>query len=251
MAAAVDSGLATSPDAQAVFSRIAEQYDRFNAVSSLGIYRHWLRVLVDEAEKAVDQRRSVQPPRVLDLAGGTGEVAFALVRRMSDIQVVLSDFCRPMLDVAAERCRAGVITRAQAGRIQFVQADARQLPFADASFSALTCAYGIRNIPERDRALAEAFRVLEPGGSLLICEFSTPPAAAWRRLYHLYLQTMIPLLGGLLTGERAEFHYLRDSIRAFPHQRAFCEMLLAAGFADISYRNLTGGIVALHKAVKR
>jgi demethylmenaquinone methyltransferase/2-methoxy-6-polyprenyl-1,4-benzoquinol methylase len=170
---------------------------------------------------------------------------------MPGARIVLSDLSQPMLDVACERIGKGIVSRACASRIRLVQADAQRLPFDDAGFDVVTCAYGIRNIPDRARALSEVYRVLKPGGQLLVCEFSTPPGRSWRALYHFYLDNVIPTVGGLLTGDAAEFRYLRDSIRAFPDQRAFCELLYAAGFADISYRNLSGGIVALHKGAKQ
>jgi demethylmenaquinone methyltransferase/2-methoxy-6-polyprenyl-1,4-benzoquinol methylase len=155
-----------------------------------------------------------------------------------------------MLDVAARRIISGAVPRSVAANITLKQADAQSLPYPDACFNLATCAYGIRNIPNRELALAEAYRVLKPGGTLLICEFSTPPSALWRGLYNIWLGNAIPIIGAALTGDAREFCYLRDSIRAFPTQLAFCEMLFATGFANISYRNLTGGIVALHKATK-
>jgi demethylmenaquinone methyltransferase/2-methoxy-6-polyprenyl-1,4-benzoquinol methylase len=243
---------------QAVFSRIARDYDRFNAVSSLGIHRYWLNSLVRDVTLRA-------PRRVLDVAGGTGAVSMAMARSLPRAEITLSDLCPEMLAVAEERLECDKDTKRtvpldtkrtvpfvssrRPPAIRTVVADAQDLPFPDASYDAITCAYGIRNVPDRPQALAEFCRVLKPGGSLHILEFSTPVTRSWRRLYHLYLGLVVPTVGGLLTGRRDEFEYLRESIRAFPPQQAFCEMLDAAGFSNIRYRNLTGGIVAIHSAV--
>ncbi len=134
--------------------------------------------------------------------------------------------------------------------MDFSVADGQALPFADESYDALTMAYGIRNMPKRELALAEMYRVLKPGGSFTCLEFSTPPSGLWRQLYHFYLRHLIPFWGGLIAGDREGFVYLSQSIKAFPNQEEFAAMLTKAGFVDVTWRNCTGGIAAIHCAHK-
>ena len=128
--------------------------------------------------------------------------------------------------------------------------DAQDIPYADGSYDAITMAYGIRNMPDRPRALAEMFRVLKPGGALVCLEFSTPPSRIWRALYHFYLRHLIPFWGGLITGDKEGFVYLAKSIRAFPDQEGLADMMREAGFTDVTWKNYTGGIAAVHVARK-
>jgi demethylmenaquinone methyltransferase/2-methoxy-6-polyprenyl-1,4-benzoquinol methylase len=223
---------------QAIFSRIAGNYDLFNAVSSLGVYRHWLNVLVQDVARAA-------PQDILDVAGGTGTVSMAVARVLPWADITLSDVCPEMLEVAKSR-----LAQPAYANIGLKLADAQSLPFADNSYDAICCAYGVRNLQDSRAALAEFYRVIRPGGKVHIMEFATPPAQSWRRLYHLYLKHVVPTVGGLLTGGKDEFKYLRASILDFPAQRDFCALLHAAGFSDIRYRNLTGGITAVFNAVK-
>ena len=134
--------------------------------------------------------------------------------------------------------------------MDFEVVDAQNIPYADASYDAITMAYGIRNMPDRPRALAEMFRVLKPGGSLVCLEFSTPPNAVWRALYNFYLKHLIPFWGGLITGDREGFVYLAKSIKAFPNQQGLARMMEQAGFTDVTWKNYTGGIAAVHVAKK-
>ncbi|MDR0501678.1 MAG: ubiquinone/menaquinone biosynthesis methyltransferase [Coriobacteriales bacterium] len=239
-------------DTNAVFAKIAKRYDAFNAISSFGINRHWTNVFIADVAREA-------PKDVLDVAGGTGEICLALLRLLPWANITLSDISTEMLDVA--RQRLGVLATgfddvradlalAERQRVSIRYADAQELPFNDASYDAITCAYGIRNVVNRDKALAEFYRVLRPGGSVHILEFTTPPGKCWRALYHLYLQFAIPNIGKLLTGNKNEFEYLRQSILEFPKQHLFCEKLHTAGFSDIRYRNLTGGLVAVYNAYK-
>ena len=224
-----------------IFSSIAKKYERFNAVSSFGAYKLWLKRMMELADIGRDDD-------VLDVAGGTGDVAFTVARTKRPAHIQLTDLVPEMLDVARhhvehEQANCGV-------PIDFQVADAQDMPFDDASYDAGTMAYGIRNMPERERALAEIFRVLKPGGQLVCLEFSTPPNRLWRALYNFYLAHMIPFWGGLITGDKSGFVYLSKSIKAFPDQRRFADMLRAAGFRDVSWKNLTGGIAAVHIARK-
>ncbi len=223
-----------------IFSQIARKYDVFNALSSFGIYRSWLRRVARAAACTGDDR-------VLDVAGGTGDVAFALCDACPPASIELTDFTPEMLDVAGERIASGA-GRGVACALNVV--DAHQLPYADGSFTVVTCAYGLRNFSQRRRAMAEAARVLAPDGRYVVLEFGTPPNALWRVLYRFYLAHMIPFVGGLVTGDRSGFEYLRDSIQAFPPQEVVAGELREAGFSQVAYENLTGGIVAVYTAVR-
>ena len=225
---------------RSIFSEIAHRYDLFNALSSFGIYRSWLsHVAAAAACTGTD--------RVLDVAGGTGDVAYTLCEQCPPASIELTDFTPEMLDVARERMQAGANMGVP---VSFNEVDAHNLPYGDESFTAVTCAYGLRNFSDRRRAMREAVRVLTPGGRYTVLEFGTPPNPVWRALYRVYLNHMIPLIGGLLTGDRAGFEYLRDSIKGFPPQDDIVTELREAGFSQVSYRNFTGGIVAVYSAVK-
>ena len=223
-----------------IFSSIAKKYERFNAFSSFGAYKSWLRGMMRQADIPASAE-------VLDVAGGTGDVSFTVARAKHPKHILCSDLVPEMLDVA----RAHYADGASDGvPVDFQVVDAQDMPFEDESFDVLTMAYGIRNMPEREKALAEMFRVLRPGGELVCLEFSTPPNPAWRALYHFYLRFMIPFWGGLITGERDGFVYLSKSIKAFPNQEGLAKLMEDAGFADISWKNYTGGIAAVHVAKK-
>lgn len=225
---------------RAIFSEIAGRYDLFNALASFGIYRRWLA--------AVARACACSPTdRVLDVAGGTGDVAFELCRACPPGSIELTDFTPAMLDVARERQAAGA---ARGVPVSYATVDAHDLPYEDGAFTLVTCAYGLRNFSRRTRAMAEAHRVLAPGGRYVVLEFATPPNPVWRALYRVYLNVAIPLIGGAVTGDRAGFAYLRDSIKRFPPQERIAQELREAGFAQVTYKNLTGGIVAVYTAVR-
>lgn len=233
-------GEATTERVRGIFAGIASRYDLFNTLSSFGIDRSWRRSAVRAARLSLESR-------VLDLCSGTGDLALALARQGHPAEVVATDFVPEMLAVAEKKAPGGNVG---ATRISFSLADAQSLPFPNESFDAVTVAFGVRNLPDRAANFAEVRRVLRPGGRYVICEFSRPTFAPWRWTYHAYLRVVIPGIGGLLTGDRASFSYLNDSIRRFPRQAALAAELRAAGFRAISWKNLTGGVVALHIAVK-
>jgi demethylmenaquinone methyltransferase/2-methoxy-6-polyprenyl-1,4-benzoquinol methylase len=235
-------GEATSERVHSIFSGIADQYDLFNALSSFGIDRHW-------RSEAVKAARLTPDSRVLDLCAGTCDLALALARKGRPAEVVASDFVAEMLAVG-ERKAAEAADSYAPTTMSFTLADAQDLPFPDESFDVATVAFGVRNLPDRSANFREVLRVLKPGGRYVILEFSRPPFGPWRGLYHAYLGTAIPAIGGVLTHDRASFQYLNDSIRRFPTQPALAAELRAAGFSAVSWRNLTGGIVAIHTAVK-
>ncbi len=224
----------------AIFSSIAKRYERFNALSSFGAYKGWL-----ERMAAVADIESTDI--VLDVAGGTGDVSFLMAERKHPAMVVCTDLVPEMLEVACgkqDRGRGGDVEMA------FAVADGQELPFDDGSFDAVTMAYGLRNMPERERALSEVMRVLTPGGSFTCLDFSTPGNPVLRQLYEVYLHSMIPFWGKVVCGDDSGFRYLADSIQAFPDQRGVAALLEEAGFEAVRWHDLTGGIACVHTAVK-
>jgi demethylmenaquinone methyltransferase/2-methoxy-6-polyprenyl-1,4-benzoquinol methylase len=232
------------PDPVAVhsmFARIARRYDVANRCLSGGIDLWWRRQLVAAV-------RRVRPRDVLDLATGSGDVAFALARGLAPETAIHGlDFCQPMLDEAEAKKAAGGAARY--ARVRFQRGDGMALPLADASFDAVTIAFGLRNMADRHQALGEMRRVLRPGGSLFVLEFSQP--YAWFRPWYLfYLRRVLPRLAGALTGDRAAYVYLNETIEEFPDRPTLVGEIAAAGFARGRARALTFGIAALHEAAR-
>ena len=223
---------------KAVFSEIAEQYERFNHASSFGQDRRWL-------ERLVARANITGASHVLDVAGGTGEVTFAICRQRHPAHIMLTDYTPAMLEVAKRRIAAG---ENRTVVVDTMEVDAQDMPFEDNSFDVVTMAYGIRNIPDRPRALREINRVLKPGGTVAILEFSTPPFLPCRLFYRAYLKWGIPAWGQHFTGKRDDFVYLSQSIQAFPRQQEFAQMMASCGFQDVKYENLSFGAVAIHTA---
>lgn len=222
-----------------VFHSVARKYDLMNDVMSLGIHRIWKRQTV--------QRAAVRPGmRVLDLAGGTGDLAAAFAPRVGERgRVIVCDINASMLAVGRDR----LLDQGLAGNIDFVQADAEALPFPDEHFDRITIAFGLRNVTRKERALAEMHRVLKAGGRLLVLEFSQP-VAPLRPLYDLYSFRVLPLMGRLIAGDAASYRYLAESIRMHPDQESLAQMMRDAGLERVQYENLTGGVVALHRATR-
>jgi len=234
-----------APDSTAVnamFGRIAWRYDLANRLLSVGIDRKWRSRLV----RAV--RRGAPPGPVLDLATGSGDVAFALSRGLAaGTPIVGADFCLPML-AEAEKKLAAAGPGAYSG-VRFVPGDGLNLPFPDGTFAAATISFGLRNMADRPRCLAELRRVLLPGGHLFVLEFSRP--RAWLRPgYYFYLRRVLPLLAGWLTRDRDAYRYLNRTIEEFPGAEALTAEIRSAGFAEVEATRLSAGIVALHEAVK-
>jgi demethylmenaquinone methyltransferase/2-methoxy-6-polyprenyl-1,4-benzoquinol methylase len=232
------------PDPKAVnsmFGRIARRYDAANFILSAGIDRWWRRRLVAAVRQA-------SPRQVLDLATGSGDVAFALARSLApDTSIIGMDFCQPMLDQAiAKQSAAGA---RHFGNLKFQPGDGLALPLPDASQDVLTIAFGLRNLADRARGLGEMRRVLRPGGRLFVLEFSQP--YPWfRPIYYFYLQRVLPRIAGVVTGDRAAYVYLNDTIGEFPDREALSREITAAGFSQVQARAMTLGIVALHEAIK-
>ncbi len=223
-----------------VFTSVASRYDLMNDVMSLGVHRLWKDAMMDWLAPRPDQR-------LLDVAGGTGDIAFRFLRRAGPTaRATVLDLTEDMLAAGRERADAQAIP----GQIDWVVGDAMALPFAANSFDVYTISFGIRNVTRPEAALAEAFRVLRPGGRLMVLEFARVPAPALQRAYDLYSFNVIPAMGQAIAQDRASYQYLVESIRRFPPQEAFAEMIRAAGFERVAWRNLSMGIAALHSAWK-
>lgn len=223
-----------------VFHSVAGKYDMMNDLMSMGIHRLWKRFTIELS--------GVRPGhRVLDIAGGTGD----LTMKFSDLvgrdgKVVLADINASMLQVGRSR----LTDRGYVGNIEYVQADAEHLPFPDNSFNAVSIAFGLRNVTDKDQALRDMCRVLKPGGKLLILEFSKPTNPLLSKAYDLYSFNALPLMGQLVAGDGNSYQYLAESIRMHPDQDTLKGMMDAAGFVNTRYHNMTGGIVALHAGIK-
>lgn len=221
-----------------VFHSVAPRYDLMNDLMSLGLHRAWKNVLVT----AVNPPKN-RPFTLLDIAGGTGDIALRVIAAGGpDTRATVSDINADMLDVG----RARVASRSLDAAVTFAEANAESLPFADKSFDAATIAFGIRNVPRIERALAEAYRVLRIGGRFFCLEFSAVDVPGFDRLYDLYSFNVIPALGRVVAGDAESYRYLVESIRRFPKPPAFAAMMRTAGFARVSIQPMTGGIVTLH-----
>jgi len=226
-----------------VFHRVADRYDLMNDLMTGGLHRLWKDAFVSWL---APPRRGATRYSVLDLAGGSGDIAFRILQRSTHAEAIVADINPSMLAVGRQRARGHPF----ADRISFVKADAENLDFEDGSFEAVTIAFGIRNVPRIERALSEINRVLKPGGRFLCLEFSTVDVAVLDRLYDFVSFQVIPRLGGMVVGDEAPYQYLVESIRKFPHQARFGAMIEAAGLERVSWRNLSGGIAAMHSAWK-
>ena len=225
---------------QGVFASVASRYDLMNDAMSLGIHRLWKDAMLDWLAPRPGMR-------LLDVAGGTGDIAFRFLQRVDgDGHATVLDMTEGMLDEGRRRAEA----TAFAERLDWVVGDAMALPFEATSFDAYTISFGIRNVTRIPDALREAFRVLRPGGRLLVLEFSQMPEPALQWLYDRYSFNVIPPMGQLLAGDRASYQYLVESIRRFPDQESFAGMIREAGFEQVRYRNLSMGIAALHSGWK-
>jgi len=222
-----------------VFSSVASKYDVMNDVMSFGIHRLWKKIAMSHTGLKKGQR-------ALDVAGGTGDLTLYLSKQVGPSgQVVISDINPDML----EQGRRRLIDKGIAGNVKFVEADAEELPFEENSFDCVTIAFGLRNVTNKDKALASMFRVLKPGGRLLILEFSKPMTGL-DRIYDFYSFNVLPVMGKLIANDADSYRYLAESIRMHPGQGALKEMMEQAGFERCTYHNMTGGIVALHKGFK-
>ncbi|XP_017052219.1 2-methoxy-6-polyprenyl-1,4-benzoquinol methylase, mitochondrial isoform X2 [Drosophila ficusphila] len=236
-----------------VFEQVANSYDMMNDAMSLGIHRVWKDIFVERLGPTHGMR-------LLDMAGGTGDITFRYLRYLANqpnpqqraSHVTVSDINQHMLDVGEERAkRLGLTTdRLPNSSIAWQCADAEKLPFKDESFTAYTIAFGIRNCTHVDKVLSEAYRVLQPGGRFMCLEFSHLTNETMQWLYDQYSFQVIPPMGQLLAGQWQAYQYLVESIRRFPKQEQFKRMIEQAGFAQVSYENLTFGVVSIHSGFK-
>ena len=226
-----------------VFQSVARRYDLMNDLMSGGLHRAWKDALLT----AVNPPKSDAPFALLDLAGGTGDVAFRVVEGGGpSTRVTVCDINAEMLAVGAERA----IDRHLDNRVTFEQGNAEELHYPDRSFDCVTIAFGIRNVPRIERALSEAYRVLKHGGRFLCLEFSSVDVPGLDKLYDLFSFQVIPRIGERVTGDREAYQYLVESIRKFPKPKAFAQMIESAGFRRVSFKTMTGGVVALHSGWK-
>ena len=225
-----------------VFAQVADRYDLMNDLMSGGLHRLWKRDLVNRLAPPAGRR----PTAVLDVAGGTGDIAFRIAGRSPSAAITVLDISGPMLDVGRKRAADRGLTQ----RVRFVEGNAERLPFEAGEFDAVTIAFGIRNVPDIAAALAEALRVLRFGGRLLVLEFSRVDVAGLQELYDLFSFQVIPRMGDLVAGDADSYRYLVESIRQFPPQDQFATMIRNAGFDRVDYHNLSGGIAAIHSGWK-
>jgi demethylmenaquinone methyltransferase/2-methoxy-6-polyprenyl-1,4-benzoquinol methylase len=218
-----------------MFSGIARRYDLLNHLLSLNIDKRWRRRVVSRLSGIVSHPDSV----ILDVACGTGDLTLEL-SRAGKARVIGTDFCRPMLGIANEK------SSQMMNRPPFVEADGLRLAFADATFDAVTIAFGLRNFSNWRGGLAELTRILKPGGRLVILEFSSPIVPGMKHLFNFYFRTILPRIGGAVSGSRGAYEYLPDSVSRFPNQTELVEMMETVGLSDVSFENLTGGIAAIH-----
>jgi demethylmenaquinone methyltransferase/2-methoxy-6-polyprenyl-1,4-benzoquinol methylase len=225
---------------RAVFDSVAARYDLMNDLMSLGVHRVWKQFALSQTGLRPGQA-------ALDAAGGTGDLAAGLAAQVGNTGlVVLSDINAAMLEIGRDR----LLDRGLLRNVQCALANAESLPFADGTFDCVTIGFGLRNVTDKPAALASMYRVLKPGGRLLVLEFSHPAARGLKSLYDVYSFSVLPWLGRRVTGDEPSYRYLAESIRRFPDQQTLRSMMVDAGFDDCRYHNLSGGIVALHKGFR-
>jgi demethylmenaquinone methyltransferase/2-methoxy-6-polyprenyl-1,4-benzoquinol methylase len=224
-----------------MFARISGSYDLLNHLLSGNTDKRWRKLVAKRLQPAL----SSPDARALDVACGTGDLSLALVAA-TRARVTGLDFCRPMLDIAARKA-----LDAERERCSFIEGDALRLPFADETFDAVSIAFGLRNLASVEEGLKELLRVLKPGGRACILEFSKPIVPGFNALFQLYFTRVLPRIGGLVSGSSGAYEYLPASVQRFPDQKRLAGMMREAGFEEVEYRNLTGGIAALHTGVRR
>lgn len=223
-----------------VFNSVAQKYDVMNDLMSFGIHRLWKRYTIDCSGVRSGMK-------VLDIAGGTGDLTAQFSRRVGPTgEVVLADINDAMLEVGRDKLR----NRGIVGNVRYVQANAEELPFADDSFDIITIAFGLRNVTDKQKALESMFRVLKPGGRLLVLEFSKPIQPMLNQAYDFYSFNILPKMGQMVAGDAESYQYLAESIRMHPDQATLKGMMEQAGYDQVTFDNLTGGIVALHRGFK-
>jgi len=228
-----------SEKVQGVFSSVASKYDVMNDVMSLGIHRVW-------KDAMMDWLAPIRGQALLDVAGGTGDISFRFLQRASGANATVLDLTESMLAEGRKRAENVGIS----GQLEWVVGDAMALPFEDDSFDVYTISFGIRNVTDPQKALSEAYRVLKPGGRIMVLEFSHIPNNLLQWFYDKYSFNVIPRLGQIIASDRSSYQYLVESIRKFPKQESFMKLVNAAGFENTKYRNLTMGVACLHSGWK-
>lgn len=224
---------------RAMFSGIAGKYDLLNHVLSANIDKRWRRLVRQRLQPILDDPNAT----VIDVACGTGDLSIEL-QSHAKARLIGTDFCRPMLAVASNKNTRESLS------ISYVEGDAMRLGFADEAFDAATIAFGLRNLSNFRDGLAELYRVLKPGGKLVILEFSSPIIPGFRQVFNFYFTRVLPRIGGAISGSRSAYTYLPDSVSKFPDQERLARMMQETGFDDVEYTNLTGGVAAIHSGIK-
>ena len=228
-----------SKKVQGVFSSVASKYDVMNDVMSLGIHRVW-------KDAMMDWLAPIRGQALLDVAGGTGDISFRFLKRASGANATVLDLTEPMLAEGRKRAETVGIS----GQLEWVVGDAMALPFEDDSFDVYTISFGIRNVTDPQKALSEAYRVLKPGGRVMVLEFYHITNNVLQWFYDKYSFNVIPRLGQIIARDRSSYQYLVESIRKFPKQESFMKLVNDAGFENTKYRNLTMGVACLHSGWK-
>jgi demethylmenaquinone methyltransferase/2-methoxy-6-polyprenyl-1,4-benzoquinol methylase len=223
-----------------MFSGIASKYDFLNHFLSVNIDKRWRRLVSQKLKDILENENAL----VLDVACGTGDLSIEL-QKNAKAKIIGTDFCRPMLDIAFDKNEKVAL------KIPYVEADGMNLSFADNTFDAVTIAFGLRNFSNWQNGLIELHRILKPEGKLVILEFSTPILPGFRQLFQFYFSNILPRIGGAVSGSRGAYEYLPDSVSRFPDQKNLAKMMSQVGFSSVEYKNLTGGVAAIHSGAKQ
>ncbi len=223
-----------------MFSGIASKYDFLNHFLSINIDKRWRRLVSAKLKDILDDENAL----VLDVACGTGDLAIEL-QKAGKAKVFGTDFCRPMLEIAFDKNAKNAV------EIPYTEADGMNLSFAPNSFDAVTIAFGLRNFSNWRNGLIELHRILKPQGKLVILEFSTPILLGFREFFQFYFSNILPRIGGAVSGSRGAYEYLPDSVSRFPNQKNLAKLMNGVGFSQVEYKNLTGGVAAIHTGTKR
>jgi demethylmenaquinone methyltransferase/2-methoxy-6-polyprenyl-1,4-benzoquinol methylase len=223
-----------------MFSRISPKYDFLNHFLSINIDKSWRRLVSKKLKDVLDRKESV----ILDVACGTGDLSVEL-QTNANAKIIGTDFCRPMLEIAAEK------NAKENAAIPYIEADALCLPFADESFDAVTIAFGLRNLANWEDGLRELLRILKPEGKLVVLEFSSPIVPGFRQVFQFYFKGILPKIGGALSGSQGAYEYLAESVSRFPNQKNLAKMMTDVGFSGVEYKNLTGGVAAIHTGTRK
>ena len=227
-------------DVREMFSRISPKYDFLNHFLSGNIDKRWRKLVTKKLKNILDDKNAL----VLDVACGTGDLALEM-QKAAQAKVIGTDFCRPMLAIAKEKNAPENLT------IPYLEADGMNLSFAADTFDAVTIAFGLRNFSNWQDGLKELHRITKPGGKLVILEFSAPVVPGFRQAFQFYFTRILPKIGGVVSGSRGAYEYLSESVARFPDQKGLVKMMRETGFADVEYKNLTGGIAAIHLGIKK